>query len=55
MTNIISCVKGDTLSFAVYHEVDGSQYTLSDGEKYRIKIKKRGQSRCDTGFRFVPV
>ena len=40
MTNNIKCVKGDNVSFAVYHEVDGNQYSLGENEFYRVKIKK---------------
>ena len=40
MNNIIQCVKGNPVSFSVYHEVDGKQYELQENEKYRVKIKK---------------
>lgn len=40
MKNVLSCVQGDSLSFYLYHEVDGKQYELSENENYRIKIKK---------------
>lgn len=39
MINILTCVQGDPLSFAVYHEVDGVQYELKEEEKYRVKIR----------------
>lgn len=41
MKNILKFVAGNPISFAVYHEEDGKQYTLSEGERYRLKIKRR--------------
>lgn len=48
MINILTCVKGDPLSFAVYHEVDGNQYQLQECEKYRIKIRENLSSDKDS-------
>lgn len=39
MKNTIITTQNDPISFSVYHEVDGNMYTLSQGEKYRLKIK----------------
>ena len=38
--NILKFVKGDPVSFALYHEVDGKQHDLQENECYRLKIKK---------------
>lgn len=40
MKNVLSFVQGNTISFSVFHEVDGKEYELKNGEVYRIKIKK---------------
>ncbi len=45
MKNVLSCVQGDSLSFSLYHEVDGEQYELAEDELYRMKIKKSLSSK----------
>ena len=38
--NLLTTVKGNPLSFAVYHEVDGAIYGLAYGEKYSLNISR---------------
>lgn len=41
MKNILSIVSGNPIAFAVYHEENEKQYALAEGERYRLKIKRR--------------
>lgn len=39
MKNELTCVRGDPVSFAVYHTEEDKVYELKDNEFYRMKIK----------------
>lgn len=40
MKNELTCVRGDPISFAVYHTEEDKVYELKDNEFYRMKIKR---------------
>lgn len=51
--NEIRAVRGNTISFSVYHETNGKQYKLNSDEKYKIKIKKSLRDANDPVYEFV--
>lgn len=52
MKNELRTALGDPISFAVYHEEDGEPYSLGEGEKYRLKIKRSLNDDIDDALSF---
>ena len=52
MKNELRTALGDPISFSVYHEEDGEPYSLGEGEKYRLKIKRSLNDDIDEALSF---
>lgn len=53
MKNEIKSVEGNTISFTIYHEVDGKKYSPVNGEKYKMKVKRNLKDDTERALEFI--